>query len=309
MIVASWYAVFVKADRIIASSGPISVGIPGLAGKYLGRKKLVFEVRDLWPEGAIEMGIISNRYLIKLFYWFEKLCYNSSSLIVALSPGMRENIATRFPDLNVISVTNSANLELFNLPIEDSELPDDLVGKKYAIYNGNIGPVNNSTLLKDAAKIIQEDAREDIVILMIGDGQQKEEMVQASSEIKNLLVFDLMPKKSLVPLLQQAMVSLVPLANKKVFATSSPNKLFESLAAGVPVIQTTNGWIKEFLETEKVGLTVSPDNPHELANLLISCSNNPEKLDEFKFQTKKVASKYFNKDVLAQQMLDEIIKA
>ena len=113
MTVASWYAIKIKSDKMIAHSGPISVGIPVLAARYIVRKKLIIEVRDLWPQGAIEMGIIRHKFLIGVFYWFEKVCYNSPSLIIILSPVMKLDILSRFPHLNVISLTKSANLEMF----------------------------------------------------------------------------------------------------------------------------------------------------------------------------------------------------
>lgn len=86
-VLSSYYALTLKADVVIASSGPITVGIPGLLAKYIRGRKLVFETRDLWPEGAIELGIIKNSLLKKIAYWFEKICYKASSYIVTLSPG------------------------------------------------------------------------------------------------------------------------------------------------------------------------------------------------------------------------------
>ena len=309
MLMASWYAVTIRADRIIASSGPISVGIPGLVGKYIGGKKLIFEVRDLWPRGAIEMGIIKNRILQKVFYWFEKICYKSSSLIVTLSPGMKEDIVSRFPKLNVISVSNSANLDLFGKTSNGIPIPGDLRGKKFAIYTGNIGQVNNSSLLKEAAEYLEKKGFNDVLILMVGDGQQMDEMKMAAQDLSNLLVFDLMPKEDLVVLIQNALVSLVPLADKSVFSTSSPNKLYESLAAGVPVIQTTGGWIKDFLNNEEVGITVSPSDPEELGEVLIDLVENPNKVLGMKKNARAAAERYFDQNMLSKKMLQAVIHA
>lgn len=142
-LTSSWFALTLKADVVIASSGPITVGIPGLIAKYVRGRKLVFETRDLWPEGAIELGIIKNPMIKKLSYWFEKKCYNASSLIVSLSSGMREHIVARHGHPNVIDVTNAANIELFSTP-QPFNSKGEIEAKKYAIYTGNIGDVNNS---------------------------------------------------------------------------------------------------------------------------------------------------------------------
>jgi hypothetical protein len=86
-IVSSWYAVRLPGDVLLASSGPITVGIPALLAKWLTRKKIVFEVRDLWPQGAIEMKLIRNPILVRLGLGFEKMCYDASDLVVPLQPG------------------------------------------------------------------------------------------------------------------------------------------------------------------------------------------------------------------------------
>jgi glycosyltransferase involved in cell wall biosynthesis len=305
-----WYALTAKADVVIASSGPITVGIPGLVAKYLRGKKLVFEARDLWPEGAIELGLIKNKFFQKAAYALESRCYKASSLVVALSIGMRQNIERRFPGTRVIDVTNAANIPLFSgkVKFEDRGI---LLPKKYAIYTGNIGPVNNSLWLLEAAKVLQERGRTDIKILMVGEGQQRE---QIEAEIQNhhlqtLLIWGLMPKKDLVGLIQNAMVSLVPLKGTPVLDTSSPNKFFESLAAGVPVIQNTQGWMKDFLIENEVGFTLDPNDPIQLADKLIELDTRKEKLEEMGKKAELLAAKLFDKDYLAQKMLDGILEA
>jgi glycosyltransferase involved in cell wall biosynthesis len=92
----------------------MTVGLPGLIAKWVRRKKLVFEVRDLWPKGAIELGIIKNPLLRQLGYRFEKFCYRSADLIVTLSPGMKDEELGKLPQKKVISITNAANTELFS---------------------------------------------------------------------------------------------------------------------------------------------------------------------------------------------------
>ncbi len=139
---------------VIASSGPITVGLPGLVAKYLRRRKLVFEVRDLWPDGAIELRLLNNKWLQKLAYWFEKKCYKAADLIVTLSPGMQHEIVEKHHHKYVISVTNSANIELF---ATTQDFPADITSfknREYALYPCSIGKVNNVEWMFDAAKIL-----------------------------------------------------------------------------------------------------------------------------------------------------------
>jgi glycosyltransferase involved in cell wall biosynthesis len=309
-IISSWYALTLKADIVIASSGPITVGIPGLIAKYFRRRKLVFETRDLWPEGAIQLGMIKNQVLIRLCYWFEKICYKSSDLIVTLSPGMQTYIKEKHKYGNIISVTNAANIELFSTPKLFPEGYLFLKPRKYAIYTGNIGEVNNSCWLLDAAAELSQRGRNDLVILLIGEGKLREELELAAKHKKltNFFRLGLIPKEQLVPLLQHALVSLVPLKGTPILDTSSPNKFFESLAAGVPVIQNTKGWMKEFLEKHAIGFTIDPNRPDLLAECLIDIDNNPSLLDSMRPNAMSIAQQEFDKNNLAQKMLTSMSK-
>ncbi|MBS1530843.1 MAG: glycosyltransferase family 4 protein [Bacteroidetes bacterium] len=302
-LLSSYYALTLKADVVVASSGPITVGLPGLVARYLRGRKLLFETRDLWPETAIELGILKNKTLQKLCYWFERCCYKASSYIVTLSPGMTKNINQRFGITRIDDVTNAANIALFSNKVP---FQSDIVQRgKFAVYTGNIGMVNNSYWLYGAAKCLKEAGRDDIKIVLIGEGQQREELEQLAKQegIDNFIRLGLMPKTELVGYVQSALVSLVPLKGTPVLDTSSPNKLFESLAAGVPVIQNTNGWLKDFLKEHQVGFTLDPENPKVLADQLIWMDAHPEEVKALGKRSYEAAIKYFDKDYLADKML------
>jgi glycosyltransferase involved in cell wall biosynthesis len=115
-----------------------------------------------------------------------------------------------------------------------------------------------------------------------------------------------MSKSELVGYVQNAFVSLVPLKGTPVLDTSSPNKFFESLAAGVPIIQNTKGWMKDFLEEHNVGLTLDPNNPKELAKALIQMKDNPQSTKEMGKRSLEIAKKLFDKNHLAQKMLNHL---
>ncbi|WP_026968946.1 glycosyltransferase family 4 protein [Algoriphagus terrigena] len=305
-ILSCWYALTYSTQVVIASSGPITVGIPGLLAKLIRGKKLVFESRDLWPDGAIELGIITNPLMITAARWFEKLCYASSDLIVALSIGMEKEIRGKSPSQNVITVTNAANILLFSTP---RSFPSHLgiAPKSYAIYTGNIGEVNNSLWLLEAAKILKKRSSP-LKILIVGEGQQRELIDQQIKEhqLDTLLRWPLMPKEDLVALVQNAIVSLVPLKGTPVLDTSSPNKFFESLSAGVPVVQNTQGWMKDFLIEHQIGFTLSPDDPEALADLLIHLDKNPNLLEGMKEKAFSVSAAAFDKNKLADKMITAI---
>ena len=308
-IISSWYAFTLKADIVIASSGPITVGIPGLISKIFTKKKLVYEVRDLWPEVPIEVGVIKNVFLKKVAYFFEKKLYENASLVVGLSPGIRDHIINKFNHKNVISVTNSANLNLFG---EKIYFDNNILKENdfYGIYTGNIGEINNSFWLVDAARNLKNKNIDNIKIVLIGDGQLKPEIISIIKKEKliNLIHFDLMPKERLVPFIQNANVSFVPLSPNPILDTSSPNKFFESLAAGVPVIQTTKGWIKDYIEINNVGFNLDGNDSESLSELLIKLKNNPKILDKMKQNSKNCAVRDFDQIALSDLYLSSLLK-
>ncbi|PSL03964.1 glycosyltransferase family 4 protein [Cecembia rubra] len=306
-LLSSYYALTIKADVVVASSGPITAWLPGLLARFLRGRKLILEARDLWPEGAIELGIIKNPIVKRLAYAFENFSYQAANGIVGLSPGMQSHIAAKAPQRPVISVTNAANIKLFASK-QNFQHPY-LIPEKYAIYTGNIGEVNNSRWLLEAAKVLQSKGRSDIKIVLIGEGQQREVLVDEAKSLglTNFIHIGLMPKSELVSLVQHAMASLVPLKGTPVLDTSSPNKFFESLAAGVPVIQNTKGWMKDFLEINQVGFTLDPNNSEALANLLIELDAKKSLKVSLGERAKSLAAEQFDKKILAKEMLDFII--
>jgi glycosyltransferase involved in cell wall biosynthesis len=303
-ILSTFYALTLKYTIAIASSGPITVGIPGLVSKWIRRKKLVFEVRDLWPQGAIELGVLKNRMVIFVARWFEKICYKSSDLIVALSPGMKREIQLINQTNEVINISNAANLELFGTEVIVDLAKYNLTTNNYAVYAGNIGKVNHVEWLFDVAKKLTT-IESKFKIVLIGDGQLKD-LLQKRKELEgvvNIEFLPLMPKEVMVGYLQKAMVSLVPLASLPVLQTSSPNKLFESLAAGVPVIQNTNGWIKEFVDSESCGFTVNSEKVDELYELLLELSGDLTWREHYAERAREVAKREFDKNKLAKKFI------
>lgn len=309
-LISSFYAIFKRSDVVIASSGPITVGVPGLLSVLFRNGKFVYEVRDLWPEVAIELGVIKNNFIKKLAFFLEKTLYSKAKLVIGLSPGMRDFVVNNFNHSNTISITNACNLELFNknfpFPARSILKEDDT----YAIYTGNIGRVNNSYWLLNTARYLKGIGRRDIKIVLAGDGLQREELceIAARENLDNFVYLGLIPKEKIVAYLKKSLVSLVPLAANPILDTSSPNKLFESLAAGIPVIQTTNGWIKDYLEENKVGFTVSGKSEKELGDLLIKLSGSESIISEMSKRAYQCACQDFDQKFLAKKYLNSLKK-
>lgn len=307
-VLSTWYAVTFPADVVIASSGPITVGLPGLAARWLRGRKLVFEVRDLWPEGIVQLGILKNNWAQKLAYAFERLCYRSATKIVTLSPGMATWIEGRYGFIHTVSIPNACDNDLFGVPQPLEGLPAWAQQGNYALYTGNIGAVNNSELLLRAAARLKALNLNHLHMVLIGDGQLRKALEEraAAEALDNFHLLPLMPKKDLVVWVQHALCNLAPLKGVPILDTSSPNKLFDSLAAGVPIIQTTQGWIKTFLDKEQCGFTIAADDEQALIECLCRLHDHPEERTAMGQRARNLANTVFDREVLAKEMLDAL---
>ena len=305
-LTASWFAITRKADIVVVSSGPITIGIPGLAAKIFRRKPLIFEIRDLWPGGGIEMGKLRNKLVIKAALFFEKYLYHKADLIIACSQGQKENVIKRFPNIKCVTIPHGGDLELFGKKATGVEV---FTQTKIFTYLGSLGYIHNCKLILEAAIHIQQiDIESDLKIIFIGDGAERIalETMKKEYNLVNVEFMGLKPKLELPKWVKSSRATLFTTLNNVTQNTSCPNKIFDSFAAGVPIIQTTTGWIKTLIEKEHCGINVSPGNPAELAQAMLSLADDDKKHRQISANAERVAQTLFNRDLLANQYLTEI---
>jgi glycosyltransferase involved in cell wall biosynthesis len=296
------------SDVIIASSGPITVGIPALAAHFLKRKKIVFEVRDLWPQGAIELGKIKNRLVLNAALWFEKICYKNSSLVVACSTGMESFILKRFPGTRTVVIPNASDPEIFSKSFPDFNFPDKFKNKKIFVYSGSLGIMDHGMLLIHAMKHVADN---NIHLVILGEGAERVSMEAACRDFKmeNVSFLGLVSKFEVAAWLSKSIAAIVVFKNFPVLQTSSPNKLFDAFAAGRPVIHNTTGWIRDLFEKENCGITVGPDDEKELAKAMEQLAGNNELRNEMAQNASRLAATVFNRDKLAIEYMNALIEA
>ena len=302
-VLASWYALVLPADVVLASSGPITVGLPALVARYLRRRPLVFEVRDLWPEGAIQLGLLRNGAAIGLARWLERRCYHAARRVVALSPGMQEWIQARHAGIHVDVVPNAADNEQANeaIPID---LPCWAQGKSLAVYAGTLGLIDDCGQILECARVLKQTGVGDIEIAIIGDGRERS-MLQAHAiewDLSNVHFVGLIPKQDVMRWLKAATCALFVTKDVPFLATASPNKVFDALAAGVPLVQTTQGWIRELLEREECGITVPPGDAVAMADAVVRIARDGALRARLSCNARRVAQTQFDRSRLAQTM-------
>lgn len=306
-IISSYYAIFLKGDVLITSSGPITVGISGLLTKLFTSKKWIFELRDLWPDGGIEMGLIKGRLVIQMSRLFEKLIYQKADFIVTASDGQKQALIQKgIKNKDIGIIYNASDNDLFGKFIDLSEKDLDITqGRKYFLHIGSLGFIHNVGYLIDAANILKS-LNSDILIILIGDGNEKLLLQKkvAQLNLNNVLFLGQMPKKAITPWLSNCVGTLFTTLNNKVQNTSSPNKVFDSFAASKPVIQTTEGWLKDLFIENNCGINVNPSDPREMADAIIKYVKDEKLAIQHGLNAKELAENKFNRDKLAVKYLD-----
>ncbi|MFM1771019.1 MAG: hypothetical protein RLZZ71_161 [Bacteroidota bacterium] len=307
-VVSSYFVLRIKANVVIASSGPITVGIPGLVGKFFKRIPLVFEVRDLWPDGGIEMGLIRGKIAIKASRWFERLIYKNSKLIITASIGQEAHIKNRYPNLNYLTIPNASDLDLFGESDFKAEIciPEEFMNCPLFLHIGSLGFIHNCFYILEAAKILKQMGLEkELNVVFIGAGSERNELERFvnENELGNIHFLGLLPKTELPNWLNHATATLFTTLNNPVQDTCSPNKIFDSFAAGLPIIQTSQGWIKELVNENYCGLNVNPNNPREMAEAMIYLLENKEENEKMRINSISLARSDFNRDRLAEKYL------
>lgn len=256
----------IKSDIYIYSSGPITVFLNAFFLKIFFRKKFFVEVRDLWPEVLKELKIINDNIIYKVLLMFVSYIYKKSDGIIVLSNGMKKYLILNY-DLNKNKIhvaTNSANFDLIN-SISNS---NKFIKYKYIIYFGNLGDVNCTKEIIEIFKIYSKKYNSKVKFVIVGGGQHEEHVINEARHNKNIIFLKSVDKKQLIPLIKNAKLSVLPLRSGLIINTSSPNKFFESIACGTPVFQSTNGWIKDLIDKNKLGFNFDIDNCEEAAFLL-----------------------------------------
>ncbi len=311
LIMACFYALTRRFEVVICSSGPLTVGIPGLCAKWLRRKPLVLEVRDLWPEGAIQLKILKNRFLIWFSRRLERTLYHYADLIVALSPGQMNWIKDHYRVDNIISVPNASDNALVEAVNGDElHIPEQLKLKPWVIYAGTLGLIDDCQQILEMRKVLIGRNIHDIHVLFIGDGNEAHILKQRVQQeaISGVHFLGLKPKREVMRWLLEGLCMIFTVKDVPFLATASPNKLFDAFAAGLPTIQVTDGWIKNLFDQEQCGLNVPINDANAMADAVVLLSQNEELRQKLSSNAKRLAKFNYDRDILSGKMIEAVKK-
>jgi glycosyltransferase involved in cell wall biosynthesis len=292
-------------DLLFATSTPLTAGLPGIVAKLLGRPaRFVFEVRDLWPELPRALGM-RNPLLLGGMSILEWLSYRLADACIGLSPGIVEGIRRRAPQGRRIGlVPNGCDLDVFRPGNrQELRLPGVAPGDFVAVFTGAHGIANGLDAVLNAAAVLQRRGKTSIRLVFIGDGREKPRLQERArvEGLTNCLFLPPMRKTELARVTGQVDCGLMILANVPAFYYgTSPNKFFDYVAAGVPVVNNYPGWLAEMITRERCGVVVPPEQPEALADGLCSlAAMDPAERREMGLRGRAFAERDFARDRLA----------
>jgi glycosyltransferase involved in cell wall biosynthesis len=301
------------SDVIFATTTPLTAGIPGILARWIRRKPFIFEVRDLWPELPKAMGAITNPFVLWLMSALEWVSYRSADRLVGLSPGIVEGIAARGVSKSRIAmVPNGCDLDLFASPKEAWRPEGVREDQLLAIFTGTHGPANGLDAVLNTAAVLKARGRDDIRIALVGQGRDKpalERRVRVEN-LENVLLLDPVPKTRLTGLMAGADIGLQVLRNVPAFYYgTSPNKFFDYIAAGLPVLNNYPGWLAQLITKNDCGFAVPPDDPEAFADALETAANHRTDLLQKGVHARRLAKTAFSRESLAKQWVDWVISS
>jgi glycosyltransferase involved in cell wall biosynthesis len=262
-----WFSTFklmsLNGDVVLATSTPLTIGIPALLKKWKDKTPFVFEVRDVWPEAVIAIGVLKNKILQRLLYKLEALIYKNAEAIVPLSSDMKYSILTRYPKLinkPIIVIENISEINRFqngyNKEVKILKRKIGFQPRFSILYAGTFGKVNGiGYVLSLAEKLFFLDTS--IVFILVGEGAEKkvieQEAIAKGVFNKNVFILDVVSKQDLPQLYYEcSMGSSFVIPIQELWANSA-NKFFDTLAAGRPILINYKGWQKDVIINEKIG--------------------------------------------------------
>lgn len=303
-----------KFDIIVVTSPPLFVGITAYFLSKIKRVPFIFEIRDLWPESAIDTGVLNNKLIIKFAFWFEKFIYKKARLINVLTPAFRDKLIQEknIPKEKVIFIPNAADFTLaeeiqenFNAIKFKKELK--LEDKFVITYVGAHGVANHLIQIVEAANKLKET---NVVFQLIGAGMQKENLIEEAKKrnLSNVIFRDPVSKKEVFKYILASDIGASVLKKVDTFKTIYSNKTFDYMSCKKPILLAIDGVSRDLINQAECGVYVEPENIDEIVKGvkdLLSKSN--EELSKMGESGYLFAKQHFDRDTLAKQYLKKIM--
>jgi glycosyltransferase involved in cell wall biosynthesis len=306
-----WLGLGVKnVDVVWGTSPPIFQGVTAWALARLKGAKFLFEVRDLWPQFAVAVGVLTNPILIRMSEWLERFLYRHADRVMVNSPGYREHVEVRGAK-RVELVPNGADPSMFNPEDEGASFRTRhlLTDKFVALYAGAHGMSNDLGVVLEAAKMLADT---NIQIVLLGDGKEKANLQAQANEmgLTNVTFVSSVPKSEMSGALAAADACIAILKPLDEYKTTYPNKVFDYMAAGRPVALAIDGVIREVVESANCGIFAEPGNPSALAEAIRALAADRAKARKMGLKGRAYLEEHFSRTSIGEKLVglfDELV--
>jgi colanic acid biosynthesis glycosyl transferase WcaI len=269
-------------DLIIVQSPPLFDAIAGRMLARLKRCPFIFTVADLWPDAAVQMGVLRNRVLIRLAEWLEWSTYRRANLVQVLTEGIRDTLIQRgLSAEHIFLLTNGVDVTKFRpLPKADARTQLGWDNRFIVLYAGTQGPSQGLTAVLKAAEQIRDHT--DIQVILVGDGAAKADLMAEAQrlDLRNVTFLDPQPHSAMPLLLAGADVCLVPGLKAQFYKGVLPFKMFEAMASARPILLGVDGEARRLAEQEAgAAIYFEAEDAAALASAILYLHEHPEETE------------------------------
>ncbi|MGA1794853.1 MAG: glycosyltransferase family 4 protein [bacterium] len=285
-------------DLVMGTTPPIFQAGTAWVASLCHRSPFLLEVRDLWPDFAVDIGILKNPLLIKAARWFERFLYNRATHIMVNSPAYKGHIVKKgVPATKITLIANGADTSMFEPHADGRGIREHLglKGRFVVTYAGALGMANDiDTILRAAGRLLEEP---DIRFLIVGDGRDRDRLEGEAARrgLCNVTFAGFYPKEAMGEVLAASDACVATLRDIPMFRTTYPNKVFDYMAAARPVILCIDGVIRSLMEEARAGICVHPGDDAGLASAIRRIARDPERAAAMGRAGRRFVEKHFNR--------------
>jgi glycosyltransferase involved in cell wall biosynthesis len=299
MFSSVWTALTVKdADIIMGTTPPIFQAVSAWFVALIRRKPFLLEVRDLWPEFGVSMGVLKNPILITLARWLENFLYARATHILVNSPAYKEYMLGKGVSENKITyIPYGTDVDMFNPNVDGSSVRMNLglENKFVVLYAGALGQANDIDTILRAAERLNHESQ--IRFVLFGDGKERSRLEAESKRMNltNVIFAGVCPKKEMPLVIASSNVCLAILQDVPMFRTTYPNKVFDYMAAARGTVLVIDGVVRDVIESSGGGVFVQPDNDEQLASTILELSNDPQRVKQMGLNARDYLVKHLDR--------------
>lgn len=302
-----------KADIAVVYSPPLPLGLSALTLRMFKKIPFIFNVQDLFPQSAIDLGILTQKPLIRFFERLEHFIYRRADVITVHSSGNQAHVVAHGGTLlSTIVMHNSVDTNHIQPGPKENDLRRELGlnGHFVASFAGVMGYSQDLDVILAAAVLLRDHKK--IKFLLVGDGVEKERLVQKSQQLKldNVAWLPMQPRERYPSILHASDVGLATL-HAEVKTPVVPSKILSVMASGRPVVATMNleGDAPKLIQEAKAGFCLPPEQPQTLADTLLELHNNPDICQQLGANGRNYAETNLSQDAISlryEQLFNEI---